>query len=121
MGTLALVFYLVVLTFLAIFNIYKLHLLFTYLKYKNRKIKPKSIFKDLPVVTVQLPVYNEKYVLERLVINSCRIEYPREKLEIQILDDSTDTTVTIAQRLTKKLLNLRAFGGVKNSAGKILQ
>ena len=46
----------------------------------------------LPVVTVQLPVFNERYVVERLIDAVCRLDYPREKLEIQVLDDSTDDT-----------------------------
>jgi cellulose synthase/poly-beta-1,6-N-acetylglucosamine synthase-like glycosyltransferase len=47
---------------------------------------------DLPVVTIQLPIYNEQYVIERLIRCACAIDYPREKLEIQVLDDSTDET-----------------------------
>ena len=46
----------------------------------------------LPVVTVQLPIYNEMYVVDRLIEAVCRIDYPRERLEIQVLDDSTDET-----------------------------
>ncbi len=54
---------------------------------------------DLPVVTVQLPFYNELYVVDRLVKAVCDIDYPKDRLEIQLLDDSTDETVELAQRL----------------------
>ncbi|HET7853476.1 MAG TPA: glycosyltransferase, partial [Candidatus Methylomirabilis sp.] len=56
---------------------------------------------DLPVVTVQLPIYNERYVVQRLIDAVARIEYPRERLEIQVLDDSTDETTAIAAPLVE--------------------
>ena len=52
---------------------------------------------DLPVVTVQLPIYNERYVVRRLIDAVAALEYPRDRLEIQVLDDSTDETTVIAQ------------------------
>ncbi len=58
---------------------------------------------DLPVVTTQLPIYNEKYVIERLIRAVCSFDYPRDKHEIQVLDDSTDETVEIVSRLVKEL------------------
>jgi cellulose synthase/poly-beta-1,6-N-acetylglucosamine synthase-like glycosyltransferase len=60
---------------------------------------PKKVWTDdeLPVVTVQLPAFNEQYVLARLIDHVCRFDYPREKLEIQVLDDSTDETTEIAR------------------------
>lgn len=75
----------------------QLNLLFNYLKAK--KIEDNSPKLDLsnpeevPYVTIQLPVYNEMYVMERLLTNIAKIKYPREKLEIQVLDDSTDESV----------------------------
>src|SRR5689334_4098023 len=55
---------------------------------------------DLPVVTVQLPVYNEKAVINRLLDATCSLDYPRDRLQIQVLDDSTDiTTDLIAQSI----------------------
>ena len=53
--------------------------------------------KDWPMVTIQLPIYNERYVVKRLIESVCRFDYPRELLEIQILDDSTDDTLDIAK------------------------
>ncbi len=55
-----------------------------------------------PVVTVQLPIFNEKYVAERLIEAICRLDYPRDRLEIQVLDDSTDETVDLVARLVER-------------------
>ncbi|MBI5665058.1 MAG: glycosyltransferase, partial [Nitrospirae bacterium] len=65
-----------------------------YLYYKHQKDKPalKTKFDELPRVTVQLPIYNEMYVVRRLIAASCDIDYPKELLDIQVLDDSTDET-----------------------------
>jgi cellulose synthase/poly-beta-1,6-N-acetylglucosamine synthase-like glycosyltransferase len=95
--------YIVTLSLLALFNIYKIRLLINYFRYKKHPLLPQFQFGDLPRVTVQLPVYNEKYVVSRLILSTCRIDYPREKLQIQVLDDSTDATCAIARRLAKKL------------------
>ena len=51
---------------------------------------------ELPRVTVQLPIFNEMYVVERLIAAVCKIDYPKDLLEIQVLDDSTDNTSEIA-------------------------
>src|SRR5690606_61746 len=56
-----------------------------------------------PFVTIQLPVYNELYVVERLLKNIAEIDYPKDKLEIQVLDDSTDESVEITAKLVKEL------------------
>jgi hypothetical protein len=56
----------------------------------------------LPVVTVQLPIYNEMYVADRLIEAVCRLDYPRELLEIQVLDDSTDETCEIAELAVRR-------------------
>lgn len=77
-------------------------LVMIYYYHKTQKIvhkEPVSYGDDLPVVTIQLPFYNELYVVDRLVKAVCEIEYPKEKLEIQLLDDSTDETVEISKRL----------------------
>jgi cellulose synthase/poly-beta-1,6-N-acetylglucosamine synthase-like glycosyltransferase len=59
-------------------------------------------FKAVPIVTVQLPIFNEKYVAERLIKSVCALEYPQDRLEIQVLDDSTDETTFIVTRLIEK-------------------
>src|SRR5262249_23132577 len=65
-------------------------------------VVPKAKMPQLPKVTVQLPIYNEMYVVERLVEAACKIRYPRELLEIQLLDDSTDGTQDIAAQCVEK-------------------
>jgi cellulose synthase/poly-beta-1,6-N-acetylglucosamine synthase-like glycosyltransferase len=69
-----------------------------YLYYKHRRNLPKlqACFADLPRVTIQLPMYNEQFVARRIIENTCKIDYPKDKLQIQVLDDSTDDTVQIA-------------------------
>ncbi|MGJ8745153.1 cellulose synthase family protein [Polaribacter sp.] len=59
---------------------------------KAKKKNSKLVLKTFPKVTVQLPIYNEKYVVERLIESVCKIKYPKEQLEIHVLDDSTDET-----------------------------
>ena len=58
---------------------------------------------DWPKITIQLPIFNERYVIERLLKAVCRLEYPKDLLEIQVLDDSTDDTGIIAQSIIKKM------------------
>ncbi|MCC6753026.1 MAG: glycosyltransferase family 2 protein [Saprospiraceae bacterium] len=88
------------LIYITAFAIIQLRLLQAYRKYKTQK----AVFPALgegdhyPVVTIQLPIFNEVYVVDRLIDNICRMDYPREKLEIQVLDDSTDETVECAAR-----------------------
>ena len=94
--------YLTILTILAIYGIHRYHLVFLYLKNKNKVAVPKAKLSTLPKVTVQLPIYNEMYVVERLVEAACKIRYPRELLEIQLLDDSTDGTREIAAQVVDK-------------------
>ncbi|RJQ23291.1 MAG: glycosyltransferase [Nitrospiraceae bacterium] len=70
-----------------------------YLYYRHRKDRPqlKGKLDKLPRVTIQLPIYNEMYVVRRLIAASCEIEYPGELLDIQVLDDSTDETTVVAR------------------------
>jgi cellulose synthase/poly-beta-1,6-N-acetylglucosamine synthase-like glycosyltransferase len=82
---------------LCTFGIHRYYLSYLYSKNKNKVPVPKGTFEKLPVVTVQLPVYNEMYVVERLISSVCNIDYPKELLEIQVLDDSTDKTTEIAR------------------------
>src|SRR5262245_66683353 len=63
---------------------------------------PVHRFAELPSVTIQLPIYNEMYVVDRLVDAVCAIDYPRELLEIQVLDDSTDETQEIAELAVRR-------------------
>ena len=94
--TLILIPYLAILMILAIYGIHRYHLVHLYLKHKDKIAKPKGVLDEKPRVTIQLPIYNELYVVERLVEAACNIRYPLELLEIQVLDDSTDQTTEIA-------------------------
>lgn len=94
--------YFVVLAIISLYGIHRYFLIFLYLKGRKKVIKPKGYFSELPKVTIQLPIYNEKFVCERLINSVCQIDYPQDKLEIQVLDDSTDETQEILKKLVKK-------------------
>ncbi|MDX1768311.1 MAG: glycosyltransferase family 2 protein [Arenibacter troitsensis] len=89
------------------YSLAQLNLLVNYLGYKRRnKEAPKYNLldpKEIPFVTIQLPIYNEEYVVERLLDNISKIEYPISKLEIQVLDDSTDDSVLETAKRIKAL------------------
>ncbi len=95
--------YLVVLSGLCLYGLHRYAIVYLFLKY--RKNAPRAIgeFKELPKVTVQLPIYNEFYVVERLLKAVSALDYPRELLQIQVLDDSTDETRDISEARVKEL------------------
>jgi cellulose synthase/poly-beta-1,6-N-acetylglucosamine synthase-like glycosyltransferase len=95
--------YLVILLALAVFGFHRSHLVYLYYKHKDRKPKAAGTFADLPAVTVQLPLFNEMYVAERLLDAVALIRYPRDRYQIQVLDDSTDETQEICQRKVAEL------------------
>ncbi len=88
-----------ILFILSLYGFYRLKLVYLFFRYLPHAPKPKSEFPELPKVTVQLPLFNEMYVVERLIEAVAAIDYPRELLEIQVLDDSTDETIAIASRV----------------------
>ncbi len=94
--------YAVVIVVLALFGLHKYYLLYLYWKYRDRPRFQPGHFDPLPKVTVQLPIYNERYVIERLLRAVCALDYPKELLEIQVLDDSTDETREVARKLTER-------------------
>src|ERR671912_1181334 len=94
--TLILATYFFVLVILAVYGWHRYYLVYLYMKHKDQVPVPDGQFETLPAVTIQLPLYNEMYVVDRLVEAVCRIEYPRDLLEVQVLDDSTDETQEIA-------------------------
>jgi cellulose synthase/poly-beta-1,6-N-acetylglucosamine synthase-like glycosyltransferase len=100
--TLILASYFFVLSILAVYGWHRYYLVYLYMKHRDRAPQAKPPLDPLPRVTVQLPIYNEMYVVERLIDAVCAIEYPRELLEIQVLDDSTDETRGIAERATER-------------------
>jgi cellulose synthase/poly-beta-1,6-N-acetylglucosamine synthase-like glycosyltransferase len=92
--------YFIVLILLASYGAHRYVLVYLYYKNKkNRTTEPPAHFPELPRVTVQLPIFNEQFVVERLLDAICRLDYPLEKLDIQVLDDSTDETVAVARGL----------------------
>ena len=99
-----LLLYILSLTILFAFGLQGLVMIYYYHKTAGyvRNTPPQQLSDDLPVVTVQLPMYNEVYVVERLVSAVCDIRYPKDKLEIQVLDDSTDETVEVTRRLVEE-------------------
>ena len=89
------------------YSLSQLNLLWNYVQYKKKKEKHPLLdltkSESIPFITIQLPVFNELYVMERLLKCINQIEYPREKLEVQVLDDSTDESVELTRRLVEDL------------------
>lgn len=94
------------LSVLFIFGSHGFIMIYYYLKFQSRKPRDEHHMVSYPMVTVQLPVFNEQYVVGRLIDASCGIVYPKEKLEIQVLDDSTDTTVEVVAGIVEKYRKL---------------
>lgn len=94
------VFYGLALSFVLFHSLTDAHLVYYYLLSFRKKKKAFATGRNQPSVTVQLPIYNEVYVVERLIDVVAAIDYPAEKLEVQVLDDSTDeTTEVIAKKV----------------------
>jgi cellulose synthase/poly-beta-1,6-N-acetylglucosamine synthase-like glycosyltransferase len=97
--TLILGSYFFVLVLLGLYGWHRYYLVYVYMKNKDKVPGPPPAWDGpLPQVTIQLPIYNEMYVIDRLLAATVQIQYPRELLEIQVLDDSTDETVEVARR-----------------------
>jgi cellulose synthase/poly-beta-1,6-N-acetylglucosamine synthase-like glycosyltransferase len=100
--TLTLLAYFFILSVLGLYGWHRYFIAYQYLKYKDQVPGPPPPVGEWPLVTIQLPIYNEMYVVERLVDAVCEIEYPRDRLEIQVLDDSTDETRGIAELAVRR-------------------
>lgn len=91
---------------LGVLAVYGLHRYLTVFRYLRRRKSPPATparrFEDLPRVTIQLPLYNERFVVGRLLEAVAKIRYPRERLQIQVLDDSTDETRFLTERLVRE-------------------
>ncbi len=84
---------------LAVYGLNAFILTFLFLYYREESPSRPSIERDdLPLVTVQVPVYNERHVIERVIDAVATLDYPRDRLQIQILDDSTDETTRLARQ-----------------------
>ncbi|MCB0444388.1 MAG: glycosyltransferase, partial [Gelidibacter sp.] len=101
------VVYTIALVLIFMYALAQLNLLFSYLAAQNKKDTSDTFDfsnpDEVPFVTIQLPVYNEMYVMDRLLENIALIDYPKDKLEIQVLDDSTDETVKTTFEHVQKL------------------
>ena len=89
--------YLFFLLIILAYNLLQLNLLFHYLRRPKADPPPPLDETQLPFVTIQLPLFNEPYVTGRLIDNIARMQYPRDRFEVQILDDSTDETTAICE------------------------
>src|SRR5688572_3278188 len=103
--TLILVAYFFVLSILAIYGWHRYYLVYLYTKNRDKAPNPAlppPPLAELPRFTIQLPIYNEMYVADRLIDAVCEMDYPRDLLEIQVLDDSTDETTEIAELAVRR-------------------
>lgn len=99
-----LVIYGAALFYILIYSLFQLTLVVSYIR-RDKEKDGSSVSKYVPMVTVQLPIYNEKYVIERLIDAVCAFDWPRDKMQIQILDDSTDNTVDVVADKVEFLKN----------------
>ena len=108
LGYILLSIYVLSMVYITIYCLMQVHLLFHY-QWFNIKVADgeKDKLKELPFVTIQLPIFNEKYVVERLIDNILKMDYPKDRFEVHILDDSTDETVEIT---AKKVQEYRSLG-----------
>ncbi|HEY0791064.1 MAG TPA: cellulose synthase family protein [Chthoniobacterales bacterium] len=88
---------------LSAYGIHRYFIIYLYFRNRHQPPKVPSRFGQLPRVTVQLPIFNELYVVERLLQAVSRLDYPKELLEIQVLDDSTDETRQVTERNVRRL------------------
>ena len=99
--------YFAVMIVLAIYGVHRYTMVYLYYKYrKNYNPAPPAHFDELPRVTVQLPIFNEQFVIDRLIDAICAMDYPRDRLEIQVLDDSTDETQAVAAAIVERFAAL---------------
>src|SRR4051812_35654469 len=101
----ALAVYIGILVAVAFYGFHRYILVYLYLKHKKDIYEPKGKFDALPRVTVQLPMFNEAEVAERVIKAACLIDYPLDRLQIQVLDDSTDHSAEIARQSVQDWAN----------------
>jgi cellulose synthase/poly-beta-1,6-N-acetylglucosamine synthase-like glycosyltransferase len=100
--TVTLAAYFFVLIILAVYGWHRYYLVYLYMRNRDKEPRPGPALSPTPIVTIQLPLYNEMYVADRLIEAVCAIDYPRDRLEIQVLDDSTDETRAIAEQAVRR-------------------
>ncbi|MHB8302068.1 MAG: cellulose synthase family protein [Acidobacteriaceae bacterium] len=95
--------YFVLMVVLAFYGLHRYQLVWLYYRHKkNATHGPTHQFADLPFITIQLPIFNEQFVIDRLIDACCNLDYPRDRLEIQVLDDSTDETCQVAEAIVER-------------------
>lgn len=95
--------YMSVLIGLSAYGIHRYVIIYLFLKHRKRGVEPAGHFDELPKVTMQLPIFNEVYVVERLLRSVSEIDYPKDRLQIQVLDDSTDDTRALTASCVEEL------------------
>lgn len=98
-----LISYFLVLALLCVYGMHRYYLVYLFHKYKSRIPRSVDITDGYPLVTIQIPIFNERYVVTHILQAVQQLEYPRERLEIQVLDDSTDDTPHIVHPLVEKM------------------
>ncbi len=92
---------------LAVYGLHRYALVYLYYKYRRNAVEATEPPTELPVVTVQLPMFNERYVARRIIEAACKLDYPSDRLKIQVLDDSTDESIDIVRHTCAQM---RALG-----------
>ena len=96
-----LISYIICLSILFVFGAHGFVMIYHYYKHRN-EVEGDLPLTETPMVTIQLPLYNEMYVVRRLIDASCSIDYPRDRIEIQVVDDSTDETVDLVASIVRE-------------------
>ncbi len=95
--------YFLLMGILAFYGLHRYQLVWLYYRHKkNATHEAPQQFSELPFITIQLPIYNEQFVIDRLIDACCRLDDPRDRLEIQVLDDSTDETQQVAESIVER-------------------
>lgn len=95
--------YFLLMIILAFYGLHRYQLVWLYYRHKkNATREPTGHFAELPFITVQLPIFNEQFVIDRLIEACCNLDYPRDRFEIQVLDDSTDETRQVAAAIVER-------------------
>jgi cellulose synthase/poly-beta-1,6-N-acetylglucosamine synthase-like glycosyltransferase/Leucine-rich repeat (LRR) protein len=99
------IFYVIAVSSIGFYGLHRYWLTWRLLRDSQARKSPEPAgqFSDLPRVTVQLPMYNERHVAQRIIEAVCALDYPRDRLQIQVLDDSTDDSADIARRCCERL------------------
>ena len=96
--TVLMTLYTFALVMVSLYGLHRYVIVALYYRHRKKVPAPAGHFDDLPNVTIQLPMYNERLVAKRIIAKTCQIDYPLDRLQIQVLDDSTDDTVDIARQ-----------------------